>query len=54
MVVTDLVDRDLLREKSELVGAMQRASSEGDTVRWSELSRRSVELETIRRRLRKE
>jgi DNA primase len=54
MVVADLVDRDLLREKSELVGAMQRASADGDADRWAELSRRSVELETTRRRLRKE
>jgi DNA primase len=53
-VVADLVDRDILREKAELVGAMQRASAEGDTGRWTELSRRSVALETERRQLRKE
>ncbi|MGE3194377.1 MAG: DNA primase [Microbacteriaceae bacterium] len=53
-VVSDLVDRDILRQKSELVGAMQRASAEGDTVRWNELSRRSVALETERRQLRNE
>ncbi|MEO5919681.1 MAG: DNA primase [Pseudolysinimonas sp.] len=53
-VVADLVDRDILREKAELVGAMQRASADGDTARWSELSRRSVALETERRQLRKE
>jgi len=53
-VVADLVDRDLLRLKSELVGAMQRASAEGDTERWNELSRRSVALEAERRRLREE
>lgn len=53
-VVADLVDRDLLREKSELVGAMQRASAEGDRTRWEELSRRSVALENERRRLRNE
>ena len=41
-------------EKAELVGAMQRASADGDTARWSELSRRSVALETERRQLRKE
>jgi DNA primase len=53
-VVSDLVDRDILRQKSELVGAMQRASAEGDTERWNELSRRSVALETERRQLRNE
>ena len=53
-MVADLVDRDILREKAELVGAMQRASADGDTARWGELSRRSVALETERRQLRKE
>jgi DNA primase len=53
-VVADLVDRDILRQKSELVGAMQRATAEGDTSRWSELSRQSVALESERRQLRKE
>ncbi|HEX7834072.1 MAG TPA: DNA primase, partial [Pseudolysinimonas sp.] len=53
-VVADLVDRDILREKAELVGAMQRASADGDTDRWTELSKRSVALETERRQLRKE
>jgi DNA primase len=53
-VVADLVDRDILREKAELVGAMQRASADGDTARWTELSRRSVALESERRQLRKE
>jgi DNA primase len=52
--VSDLVDRDILRQKSELVGAMQRASAEGDTERWNDLSRRSVALETERRQLRNE
>lgn len=53
-VVADLVDRDILREKAELVGAMQRARADGDTDRLSELSRRSVSLESERRQLRKE
>jgi DNA primase len=53
-VVSDLVDRDILREKSELVGAMQRATADGDTARWNELSKRSVALESERRQLRKE
>ena len=53
-VVADLIDRDILREKAELVGAMQRATADGDTGRWTELSKRSVALETERRQLRKE
>ncbi|CAN5366723.1 DNA primase [soil metagenome] len=53
-VVTDLIDRDILRERGELNGAMQRAEAEGDTARAAELSRRSVALETERRQLRNE
>ncbi len=53
-VVASLVDRDLLRRKAEVLGAMQRAKSEGDEVRWEKLSRESVALETERRQLRKE
>ena len=53
-MVADLVDRDILREKAELVGAMQRATADGDTARWSDLSQRSVALESERRQLRRE
>ncbi|HEU0207083.1 MAG TPA: DNA primase [Pseudolysinimonas sp.] len=53
-VVAALVDRDLLRKKAEVLGAMQRAKSEGDQERWDRLSRESVALETERRQLRKE
>jgi DNA primase len=53
-VVAALVDRDLLRRKAEVLGAMQRAKSEGDQERWDRLSRESVALETERRQLRKE
>jgi DNA primase len=53
-VVVDLVDRDILRQKSELVGAMQRATADGDTARWTELSKQSVALESERRQLRNE
>ena len=53
-VVAALVDRDLLRQKAEVLGAMQRAKSEGDQERWDRLSRQSVALETERRQLRKE
>ncbi len=53
-VVTSLVDRDLLRRKGEILGAMQRARSEGDREREVELSRASVALEAERRELRGE
>jgi len=53
-VVTSLVDRDLLRRKGELLGAMQRARSEGDRERELELSRASAALESERRELRGE
>ena len=53
-VVTALVDRDLLRQKAEVLGAMQRAKAEGDQERWDRLSRESAALETERRQLRKE
>jgi DNA primase len=53
-VVADLVVRDLLRRRGELVGAMQRAQAEGDRARWEALSRASAELEMERRRLRRE
>ncbi len=51
-VVTSLIDRDLLRLKAEVLGAMQRAQSDGDQERWSILARESAALETERRRLR--
>jgi DNA primase len=53
-VVTSLIDRDILREKAEVLGAMQRASADGDGERRAELSRRSAALETERRTLRRE
>ncbi len=53
-VVTSLVDRDLLRRKSELLGAMQRARADGDREREVELGRQSVALESERRELRGE
>ena len=53
-VVTSLVDRDLLRRKGELLGAMQRARAEGDREREATLSRESVALESERRELRGE
>ncbi|WP_166864929.1 DNA primase [Salinibacterium sp. ZJ70] len=53
-VATSLVDRDLLRRKSELLGAMQRARADGDREREAELGRQSVALESERRELRGE
>jgi DNA primase len=53
-IVIGLVDRDLLRRKAELLGAMHRAKGEGDTARWDELHRQEVALEIERRQLRKE
>ena len=53
-VVADLVERDLLRVKVELTGAMQRASAEGDRERWAQLNRESVAVELERRKLRRE
>ena len=53
-VVTSLVDRDLLRRKGEVLGAMQRARAEGDHARETELSRQSAALESRRRELRGE
>ncbi|MDP9026488.1 MAG: DNA primase, partial [Actinomycetota bacterium] len=53
-VVAALVDRDILRRKAEVLGAMKRAKAEGDQVRWDRLSRESVALEIERRQIRKE
>jgi DNA primase len=53
-VVTSLVDRDLLRRKGEVLGAMQRARADGDRDREAALSRESAALESERRELRGE
>ncbi|PZQ91727.1 MAG: DNA primase [Leifsonia xyli] len=53
-VVTSLVDRELLRRKGELLGAMQRARADGDGAREAALSRESLALESQRRELRGE
>jgi len=53
-VVAALVDRDILRRKAQVLGAMQRAKADGDQERWSRLSRESVALEIERRQIRKE
>jgi DNA primase len=53
-VVASLVDRDILRRKAEVLGAMQRATDDGDQERWATLNRESAALESERRALRKE
>ncbi|MFC5501834.1 DNA primase [Lysinimonas soli] len=53
-VVADLIDRDLLRRKAEVLGAMQRAKASGDLDRWELLRREEAALEIERRRIRNE
>ncbi|MCU1409849.1 MAG: primase [Rhodoglobus sp.] len=53
-IVTDFIDRDLLREKVELMGAMQRLDATADAERFSAVQRDLVRIETERRALRDE
>lgn len=53
-IVTDLLDRDLLRRKAELLGAAQRAQADGDSARARALLTESAQIEQERRRLRAE
>ena len=53
-IVTDFIDRDLLREKVELMGAMQRLDATTDAERFSAVQRDLVRIETERRALRDE
>jgi DNA primase len=53
-IVTDFIDRDLLREKVELMGAMQRLNATTDAERFSAVQRDLVRIETERRALRAE
>ncbi len=53
-VVAALVERDIVRQRAEVLGAMQRAKAEGDQERWELLQRQSAKLEIERRQLRKE
>lgn len=50
-VVSSLIDRELLRQKSELLGRLQR-TDRSDTTTYATLQRAIVELETERRALR--
>lgn len=51
-VTTSLIERDLLRRKTELLGALQRTDTAADPERYRELQRQLVELEVERRRVR--
>jgi DNA primase len=53
-VATDLIDRDLLRTKADLLGALQRTDSTSEPVKYRELQQQLVGVETERRRLRED
>ena len=48
----DLIDRDLLRSKAELLGALQRTDATAEPARYRELQQSLVGVESERRRLR--
>jgi DNA primase len=52
-IVGSLIDRELLRQKSELLGRLQR-TDRSDTVTYAALQRALMDLETERRALRAE
>lgn len=51
-VTTSLIERDLLRRKTELLGALQRTDSAAEPERYRTLQRDLVDLEAERRRVR--
>lgn len=53
-IVSDFIDRDLLREKKSVMGAMQRLDAAADPQRYAEVQRDLVRIETERRLLRNE
>jgi DNA primase len=53
-IVSDFIDRDLLRQKVVLMGAMQRLDAATDPQRYTEVQRELVRIETERRALRAE
>jgi DNA primase len=53
-IVSDFIDRDLLREKVELMGALQRLDATNDAERYSAVQRDLVRIETERRAIREE
>jgi DNA primase len=53
-LASDLIDRDLLQRKAEVLGALQRTDIVAAPEKYRELQRESLEIETERRRLRDE
>ncbi|MGV8896114.1 MAG: DNA primase [Rhodoglobus sp.] len=53
-IVSDFIDRDLLREKRSVMGMMQRLDAAADPARYAEVQRELVRIETERRVLRNE
>jgi DNA primase len=53
-VASDLVDRDLLRTKADLLGALQRTDATAEPDKYRQLQQQLVSVETERRRLRDE
>lgn len=51
-VTTSLIERDLLRRKTELVGALQRTEASADPARYRTLQQELVDIEAERRRVR--
>jgi len=51
-VTTDLVERDLLRQKRELLGVLQRMDRESDPARYVQTQRDLMRIEAERRALR--
>ena len=49
-----IVDRDLLRRKKELVGALQRTDSTADATKYQGIQRELVAIEAERRTIRQE
>jgi DNA primase len=53
-VAVAIVDRDLLRRKKELVGALQRTDSAADATKYQDLQKELVAIETSRRLIRED
>jgi len=53
-VTTDLIERDFLRQKRELLGVLQRMDREADPERYVQTQRDLVRIEADRRALREE
>jgi DNA primase len=53
-VASDLVDRDLLRTKADLLGALQRTDTAAEPDKYRQLQQQLVSVETERRRLRED